>query len=163
MTSSCRQGAHECRRPCGSISRATRSTTVPFSTFRFDAGTLREVKFTIECPNVKRFEHGDFTFVDVSYDVTLHAVDCLQIQQHAEQLSRNVAYPRFGYCEIETCEEEIRDAVQRTRAEHHSLIIEAELFTLTLVFQQLQVVASEPEATERMMRDPRYKFPFCEP
>lgn len=118
--------------------------------------------FNLSCPNVK-FHHGEgFQFVNVDYQVVMHRVECLSIQRREGEPSLGVSGATFGYAEIDTCEEEIVEVERRTGDPFHSLIIEADLLHLLVVFGYIHVEAREPVATELLRRDPRYEFPFVE-
>jgi hypothetical protein len=125
--------------------------------------TCRRLQFTIDCPNVKYLHAGDFEFVNVSYEIQLFDVCRWVVMQGSEKLPRNRQGPQFLSAEIDTEEALIVEATQATDdEEHHSLIIEADLFDMIVIFHSICVEPSEPVATELMMRDPRYQFPLAD-
>jgi len=139
--------------------------------------TCRRLQFTIDCPNVKYMlppaeapVHGakrgyasDFEFVNVSYEIQLFDVYRWVVMQGREKLPRNRQGPQFLGAEIETEEALIAEATQATDdEEHHSLIIETDLYDMIVIFHSIGVEPSEPVATELMMRDPRYQFPLAD-
>ena len=139
--------------------------------------TCRRLQFTIDCPNVKymlapgeapvhgvtRGRGGDFEFVNVSYEIQLFDVYRWVVMQGSEKLPRNRQGPQFLSAEIDTEEALIAEATKATDdEEHHSLIIEADLYDMIVIFHSLYVEPSEPVATELMMRDPRYQFPLAD-
>jgi hypothetical protein len=75
-------------------------------------------------------------------------------------MNRKISCPTFLYGDVETAEEEIREANERTGEENHSLIIKTDVLRAGIVFHYLQVTAVEPTATAWMMHDSRFKFPF---
>jgi len=125
--------------------------------------TCRNLALHLSCPNVKFFEtptSTEFEFLTVDFVARFEGVYIFALEQLQEELSRNIPYPTFLYGEVETAEEEIRVANERTGEEHHSLIIKADVLRAGIIFHYLNVTAVEPTATAWMMHDPRYKFPF---
>jgi hypothetical protein len=129
------------------------------SDIRFEP-ILSRLTLSLSCPNVKFHQDGDFRFVNVDYRVVLHQVEYLTIQRREGKPSVEAPGATFGYAEIETCEEEISEAARRTGDRFHSLIIEADVLNLMVVFEWISVDAKQPVATELMRQDPRYEFPF---
>jgi hypothetical protein len=131
----------------------------------FDAA-CRNLEFHLSCPNVKFFsspESNEFKFLTV--DFVAHFTDVYKfvlVRPQQEEGFQPTRCPTFLYGEVETAEEDIREANERTGEEHHSLIIEADVFQAGIIFQYVHVTAVEPTATAWMMHDSRYKFPFLE-
>ena len=140
--------------------------------------TCRRLNLTIDCPNVeytrspaelpapgaKRGYASDFEFVNVAFEIQLFDVYRWAVLQGSEKLSRNREGPQFLSAEIDTEDALIAEATQATddEEEHHSLIIEADLYDMVVIFQSIGVQPLEPVATELMMRDPRYRFPLAD-
>jgi hypothetical protein len=125
----------------------------------------RSVEVGISCPNVKFFHStsaDDFEFLSVDFVVCFEGVHKFSFEQQQDESSRSTLCPKFLYAEVETAEEEIREANERTGEQYHSLLIKADVFRAGIIFEYLDVRAAEPTATEWMMRDSRYKFPFLE-
>ena len=131
------------------------------SDLRFEPVSGR-LTFNVSCPNVKFHHAGGFRFLEVDYCVALHQVERLIVDRREGEASIGARGATFGYAEIETCEEEIAEATRRVGDEFHSIILEADLFNLLVVFRHIEIRAKEPVATELMRTDPRYEFPFVE-
>jgi hypothetical protein len=128
-------------------------------------GACRNLELNLSCPNVKFFhtpESKEFEFLTVDFVARFEGVYTFALEQQQQELPRNIPCPTFLYAEVETAEEEIREANERTGEEHHSLIIKADVLRAGIVFHYLHVTAVEPTATAWMMRDSRFKFPFQE-
>jgi hypothetical protein len=131
----------------------------------FDAA-CRNLELHFGCPNVKFFPSSasnGFEFLNVDFVARFTDVykSVLVRQQQAEGF-QPTGCPMFLYGEVETAEEEIREANEHTGEEYHSLIIEADVFQAGVIFQYVHVTSVEPTATAWMMHDSRYKFPFLE-
>lgn len=128
----------------------------------FDS-TCRNLELNLSCPNVKFFQTPDskeFEFLTVDFVARFEGVYKFVLEQQQQKLPRTIPCPTFLYGEVETAEEEIREANDRTGEENHSLIIKADVLRAGIIFHYLQVTAVEPVATAWMMRDSRFKFPF---
>jgi hypothetical protein len=131
----------------------------------FDAA-CRDLELHLTCPNVKFFpspESNEFEFLNV--DFVARFIDVYKfvlVRQQQEEGFQAPGCPTFLYGEVETAEEDIREANERAGEEHHSLMIEADVFRAGIIFQYVHVTAAEPTATAWMMHDSRYKFPFLQ-
>lgn len=126
----------------------------------FDAA-CRRLCLHVDCPNVEYRPSTDanFEFVIVSFVVHFEDVHTFALTRYGEETSRNVPTPTFLYGEIETAEDDIREADEEIGERHHSIIVEADVLRFGCVFQGVHVAGAEPAATALMLRDPRFRFP----
>jgi hypothetical protein len=119
----------------------------------------RQVSFDLVCPNVKRFDDsGKFEFVNVPYRIVID--DVWRADMQIEDDGETSDWVSFLAAEIETEDEAIAAASASRDDEYHSLILHTSRFWLTLVFGYIDVQPLEPAATDLMLADSRYVFPF---
>jgi hypothetical protein len=146
-----------------------------FSVDFFHDGLIEDIRLssvtemTLWCPNIKlaaepekhsylnglfRCEFEDVVFVQYckSADTSTNAADVRTTQKIC-----------FGYAEIDSLEETIRQSADIRGRQYHSLIIQLRPFgtDLSLVFANLRVRALEPLAFSVICSDPRYHVPMA--
>jgi hypothetical protein len=120
----------------------------------------RRIQFDLNCPNVKRFGGPHtFDFVNVGFRVVID--DVWSIALRVDDEGETGTHIQFGAAEIETVDDEIQAASISRDDVYHSLILRTNCFWLTAVFGHLDVSPLEPAATDLMLADPRYLFPFA--
>jgi hypothetical protein len=120
----------------------------------------RRLRFDLTCPNVKRFSAPDtFEFVNVGFRVVID--DVWSIALHVDDDGATGTWTEFIAAEIDTEEDGILAASASSDDAHHSLILHTSRFWLTGVFRMIDVSPLEPAATDLMLADPRYVFPFA--
>jgi hypothetical protein len=89
----------------------------------FDSA-CRTVELRLTCPNVKYFRapDADFEFVNVDFIARFQGVCKFVLERENEELWRDMLCPSFRYAEVETAADEIKEAVDRTGEDQHSLI-----------------------------------------
>ena len=119
----------------------------------------RHLRFDLICPNVKRFDGPEaFEFVNVGFRVEIDEV--WSIALHVDDDGEKGTDTQFLAAEIDTVEDGIQAASVSRAEAHHSLILHTSRFWLTVVFASLTVSPLEPAATDLMLADRRYVFPF---
>jgi hypothetical protein len=121
----------------------------------------RHLRLDLTCPNVKRFSAPDtFDFVNVGFRVVIDDVWSMTLHVVDDDGNRDT-FTQFWAAEIDTEEDGIQAASVSRDDVHHSLTIHTSRFWLTVVFGYMSVEPLEPAATNLMLADPRYVFPFA--
>jgi len=114
------------------------------------------LELQLRCPNIKRLiASGDFEFVNVSFVCTFRSV-C-----HLEMNSPTGRIGAFMGSEIDAEESLLQHARTAANQDCHSLFMEFESATLLVLFEDINVTATEPGAFESMRNDPRYVIPIA--
>ena len=120
----------------------------------------RRVRCEIVCPNVKRFDGpGQWVFVNVGFEVVFQQV--WSVALYVDDEGEGEADIQVLAAEIGTEREGIRAAFAQRGETHQSLTIHTNRFWLTVVFAEIAVTPLEVVATELMLSDARYVFPFA--
>ena len=121
----------------------------------------RRVHCEIVCPNVKRVDApGQRVFVNVGFRVEFEQV--WSVALHVDDEGERESDIQVLAAEIGTEHEGIRAAFTERGETHQSLTIHTNRFWLTVVFVEMSVTPLEVVATELMISDPRYVFPFAQ-